>query len=131
MRLVYLCLAYLLVPFAALAELVRGVADRARWRHFGERFGFGATLPAGATWVHAVSVGEVQVAATLVHALRARDPATAVVVTASTVTGRARALALVGSAATVRYLPYDLPGAVARFFDRIRPARGIVLETEL
>lgn len=131
MRLVYLCLAYLLVPIAAAVELARSIAEPVRRAHFGERFGFGPRLAPGAVWVHAVSMGEVQVAATLVRALRARSPATPVVLTASTATGRARAEALVGGDASVRYLPYDLPDAVARFFDRVRPSRGIVLETEL
>jgi 3-deoxy-D-manno-octulosonic-acid transferase len=130
-RLVYLCLAYLLVPIALAAELVRGLAERARWRHLGERLGYGAALPPGGLWVHAVSVGEVQAAATLLRALRAGDPTATLLLTSSTVTGRARAVVLVGTDATVRYLPYDLPGAVARFLDRARPRLGIVLETEL
>jgi 3-deoxy-D-manno-octulosonic-acid transferase len=29
------------------------------------------------------------------------------------------------------YLPYDLPGPVSRFLTRFRPARGIVMETEI
>src|SRR5690606_18033683 len=29
------------------------------------------------------------------------------------------------------YLPYDMPGAVRRFLDRVRPAVGIVMETEI
>jgi 3-deoxy-D-manno-octulosonic-acid transferase len=130
-RLVYLCLTYLLVPIALAAELVRGVAERARWRHLGERFGYGAALPVGGLWVHAVSVGEVQAAATLLRALRAGDPSATLLLTSSTVTGRARAEALVGAEVIVRYLPYDLPGAVARFLDRARPRLGVVLETEL
>ena len=99
MRLVYLCLAYLLVPIALAAELVRGLGERARWRHLGERFGRGAVLAQGGLWVHAVSVGEVQAAATLLRALRARDPSATLLLTTSTVTGRARAEALVGAEA--------------------------------
>ena len=124
-------MAYLLVPIALAVELVRGIAEPARWRHLGERFGYGPTLPPGGLWVHAVSVGEVQAAATLVRALAARDPATPLLLTSSTVTGRARAVALVGDRARVCYLPYDLPGAVRRFLARARPRLGIVLETEL
>jgi 3-deoxy-D-manno-octulosonic-acid transferase len=131
LRIVYLCLAYLLVPAALATELVRGVSDRARWRHLGERFGCGASLPPGGIWVHAVSVGEVQAAATLLRALRAADPVRPLLLTSSTVTGRARAAALLAGQAQVRYLPYDLPGAVARFLDRARPCLGVVLETEL
>lgn len=131
MRLLYLCLGYCLVPLAVLLELGRGLTDRRHWRHLGERFGFGPTLSASSLWVHAVSVGEVQAAATLVRTLHARHPTLPLVLTTATVTGRQRAVDLVGTAATIRYLPYDLPGAMARFLDGVRPRLGLVLETEL
>ncbi len=131
MRLLYLCLGYCLVPAAVLLELGRGLSDRRHWRHLGERFGLGAPLPAGGLWVHAVSVGEVQAAATLVRALHERHPSLPLLLTTATVTGRDRAVALLGAIATVRYLPYDLPGATARFLQRARPRLGLVLETEL
>ena len=45
------------------------------WQNFGERFGFGPGAPvAGSIWVHAVSVGEVRAAASLVRELRRRYP---------------------------------------------------------
>ena len=131
MRLLYLCLGYCLVPLALLLELVRGLSDRRHWRHLGERFGYGARLPAGGLWVHAVSVGEVQVGATLLRALHERHPALPLLLTTATVTGRERATTLVGGFAAIRYLPYDLPGSTARFLDAAGPRVGVVLETEL
>jgi 3-deoxy-D-manno-octulosonic-acid transferase len=41
------------------------------------------------------------------------------------------AVSLYGRLAEVRYLPYDLPGCVRRFLDRVEPGVGIILETEL
>src|SRR4029077_10021928 len=52
-------------------------------------------------------------------------------VTAVTPTGAARARALFGGAAQVRYVPFDLPGAVRRFFTRVQPRLAVVFETEL
>jgi 3-deoxy-D-manno-octulosonic-acid transferase len=132
MRFIYIVLAYLLVPFAFGAVLWRGLRDREYWLHLGERFGFGRRVQAPPSiWVHAVSVGEVQVAAELVRSLLARHPGIPLVLTTATPTGAQRARALFGESAHVRYLPYDLPGSVRRFFDRVQPRLGVILETEL
>jgi 3-deoxy-D-manno-octulosonic-acid transferase len=48
-----------------------------------------------------------------------------------TPTGRATSTALFGDTIERIYLPYDTPGAVARFLDRYRPALGLIMETEL
>ena len=82
-------------------------------------------------WVHAVSLGEVTAAAPLVRALRARHPELPLVLTTATPTGRARAQALFGGAVTVRYLPYDTPGAMRRLVGQLRPRIAVILETEL
>src|SRR5205085_1377291 len=105
--------------------------DRGYWRNFRQRFGFGArTVPHG-VWIHAVSVGEVQACAPLVGVLRQRYPELPLTVTAVTPTGAARARALFGNAAQVRYVPFDLPGAVRRFFARVQPRLAVIVETEL
>lgn len=111
--------------------LWRGLWDRSYWRHFGERFGFGPKAPADGAWLHAVSVGEVQACAALVNALHRRHPQLPLTVTSFTPTGVARARALFGDIAQVRYLPFDLPGSVRRFFDRVQPRLAVIFETEL
>jgi len=131
MRLLYLVAVYLAAPLMSLMLAVRGLRDRTYWCRFGERFGLGPPLPRSTIWVHAVSVGEVQAAAALVIALRDRYPEVPVLVTTFTPTGAGRARALFGAAAEVRFLPFDLPGSVRRFFDRTRPALAVIMETEL
>ena len=131
MRFVYIVIAYLLAPVLCALMLWRGLRDRSYWRDFSQRFGFGARLTTSGIWVHAVSVGEVQAAAPLVQALRARHPSTPIVLTTVTPTGAARARGLFKEAADVRFMPYDLPGSVRRFFDRVQPRLAIVFETEL
>jgi 3-deoxy-D-manno-octulosonic-acid transferase len=111
--------------------LWRGLRDRGYWRNFGERFGFGAPAAPHGVWIHAVSVGEVQACAPLVGVLRQRYPDLPLTVTAVTPTGAARARALFGGAAQVRYVPFDLPGAVRRFFARVQPRLAVIVETEL
>jgi 3-deoxy-D-manno-octulosonic-acid transferase len=131
LRFVYLLAVYLAAPLISAVFLWRGLRDRGYWRNFGERFGFGAPAPPHGVWIHAVSVGEVQACAPLVGVLRQRYPDLPLTVTALTPTGTARARALFGNAAQVRYVPFDLPGAVRRFFARVQPRLAVIVETEL
>ncbi len=131
MRFVYLLAVYLAAPVISAVFLWRGLRDRGYWRNFGERFGFGAPAAPHGVWIHAVSVGEVQACAPLVGVLRQRYPDLPLTVTAVTPTGAARARALFGGAAQVRYVPFDLPGAVRRFFARVQPRLAVIVETEL
>ncbi len=85
----------------------------------------------GAIWIHAVSVGETRACVPLVAALRARDPHYAILLTHMTPTGRDTGRELFGDQVTQCYLPYDTPGAVARFLAHYRPAIGMLMETEL
>jgi len=95
------------------------------------RLGRGAADVAsnGALWIHAVSVGEVGVAATLAQALPAEIP---LLITTVTPTGQTRAQALFGAGssrpAAMAYLPFDLGFAVGRFFARFNPRALILIE---
>jgi 3-deoxy-D-manno-octulosonic-acid transferase len=79
----------------------------------------------GALWLHAVSVGEVGVAATLARAL---PPSLPLLVTTVTPTGQARARGAFAGRAQAAYLPFDLGGPVARFFARFEPSGLILVE---
>jgi len=131
LRFLYLLAVYLAAPIISVMFLWRGLRDRSYWRNFSERFGFGARLAPDGVWLHAVSVGEVQACAPLVSALYQRHPGLPLTVTTFTPTGAARARALFGNLAQVRYLPFDLPGAARRFFARVQPRLAVVFETEL
>jgi len=131
LRLVYLLAVYLAAPLVSLLYLWRGLRDRSYWQNFRERFGFGARSAPGGVWLHAVSVGEVQACAPLVTALSRQHPRLPLTVTTFTPTGAARARALFGNVAQVRYLPFDLPGAVRRFLARVQPQLAVIFETEL
>lgn len=102
-----------------------------RGRHYLQsvlrRLGKGTGEPArpGALWLHAVSVGEVGVAATLVRSL---PPDLPLLVTTVTPTGQARAVAQLGGRAAVDYLPYDLGFAVRRFYRRHSPGALVLVE---
>ncbi|MBS0380249.1 MAG: lipid IV(A) 3-deoxy-D-manno-octulosonic acid transferase [Proteobacteria bacterium] len=131
MRLLYLLSLALAVPAVCIMLLWRSLSDRRYRENFGERFGFGPPQVPGGVWLHAVSVGEVQACAPLVTALRRRHPQLPLTVTTFTPTGAARARALFGDIAQVRFIPFDLPGAVHRFLGRVQPQLAVIFETEL
>lgn len=130
-RLAYQILVHALSPFVMLWFIWRGLHDRAYWHGLPQRLGFGQRLTRSSIWIHAVSVGEVQAAIPLLNALAERYPDHALVLTTVTPTGRLRGQAAFGDRVELRYLPYDLPGAVGRFFDRVQPKVAIIIEKEL
>ena len=133
MRLLYTVALYCAAPFFLLRLLWRGLRDSAELRRIGERFGLGARVGAerGCVWIHAVSVGEVQAAAPIVKALRMHYPDEKILVTSTTPTGAARVSMAFGGGVVHRYFPFDFPGSVARFLDRVEPRVAIIMETEI
>lgn len=135
LRSVYTALLYAFAPIALAGTALRGLRDPAYRERLSERLGFTqARLPAGAArplWIHAVSVGEVQAAASLVRALLKKYPGHPLLITTATPTGAQRVRALFGESVRHAFLPYDLPGAVRRFLDRVQPALAIVMEREI
>ncbi len=129
-RRLYTVLVALLVPIALLRLLWRSrsaPAYRQRWR---ERLAADPVPPKPTdVWVHAVSVGEVQAALPLLKHLLARR--LRVLVTTTTPTGAARLRELLGDAVQHRYTPFDLPGVMRRFLDRVSPRLVLVMETEI
>lgn len=91
------------------------------------RLGGGAPGPPGERplWLHAVSVGEAKVAATLARSLPAEVP---LLVTTITPTGQEQAAKDFAGRAAVTYLPFDAGFALRRFFRRFRPRALVLIE---
>ena len=131
-RLLYTLLLYLVFPYIVLRLAWRSLRQRGYLAHLGERFGYyGEAQREPFIWVHAVSVGETRAAEPLIHALVARHPGYRVLLTHMTPTGREAGVALFGGRVVRCYLPYDYPGAVARFLRHFRPRVGLLMETEI
>lgn len=107
-----------------------------RGRHYlptlpGRLGGHSGPVVRGGLWLHAVSVGEVAVAATLARALPEDVP---LLVTTVTPTGQQRARAVFGpgsgfeNRSSVAYLPFDLGFAIRRFLDRFEPRSLVLVE---
>lgn len=132
-RLFYNLLLYLAAPLLLLRLLWRARRQSAYLHHVAERLGiYDGPEPEGPwIWVHAVSVGETRAAEPLIRALQQQRPLQRILLTHMTPTGRDAGLTLFGDRVTRCYLPYDYPGAVARFLDRYRPVAGVLMETEI
>jgi 3-deoxy-D-manno-octulosonic-acid transferase len=83
------------------------------------------------TWLHAVSVGEVNIALKFANALRAFEPDLHCVLTTTTTTGFALARKTAPSWIEVMYTPLDYWPIMRRAFSVIRPARIILVEAEV
>ena len=96
----------------------------------GERLGFVEEERGPTIWLHAVSVGEVKAVERLIEGLRRQQPGYRLVVSTTTPTGRELAEKR-NDIDRIVYFPVDLPAAVTRSLDRIRPKLVIVAETEI
>lgn len=133
----------LLLPFALLVLLPLSVIKMRRRGGYGsrfwQRFGFFDRATAGrleavsgrCRWMHAVSVGEVNVARKLIRELLRQEPDIPVVLSVTTSTGYAVACDQAPPELTVIYSPVDLALVVGPVFARIRPRQFILVEAEV
>jgi len=82
-------------------------------------------------WLHAVSVGEVNAAKTIIKELEVRFSDFEIVISTTTDTGFARASSLFNKDHQVFYFPFDFSWVMHRAFARIRPAICLLMELEV
>lgn len=130
MRVFYSLLMYLLAPFILMRLWWKGRKLPAYRQRISERFYLDKKEDRTFDiWLHAVSLGEVIAAIPLIDALL--DKNWSVLVTTMTPTGSERVLKHFGQKVSHRYIPYDLPCVLKRFFTQIKPRVGVIMETEL
>lgn len=131
-RFLYTLTMYLLTPAILYRLAARGLRYREYFERWRERFGFVTdTGMQDSIWVHAVSMGEVNAAMPLIDALMGRYQGASFVITTVTPTGSERVRRVYGDRVMNVYLPYDLPAAIRRFLDRVRPRVALIMETEI
>jgi 3-deoxy-D-manno-octulosonic-acid transferase len=82
-------------------------------------------------WIHAVSLGEVKVAAPIIKALRQILPGCSVMVSTTTKHGRELATETFGEDIPVVYAPIDFIGSVRKALSRVHPDVLVFMETEI
>ncbi len=132
MRHLYSLLWYLITPGLLIYLAWRARREPPYREQWARRFGLSAPqVPAGAIWVHAASMGEVQASAVFIRELRAAHPDIPLVVSTMTPTGAAHVQRLFGEGVHHAYLPFDYPHAVALFLRALRPRLAVIVEMEL
>ena len=132
MRFAYTFLLYTITPFVLFRWIFRSIKLPEYRYRLNERFGcYSGQFQTGGIWFHAVSVGEAEAVFPLVKAIGRDYPELPVLITTTTPTGSARVKAVFGDDVQHVYLPYDLPGNVARFVRAFKPLIGVVVETEI
>lgn len=132
MQFLYSPIIMLSTPLALLYLAIRGIKDRHYLQRWSERLGFfDAGDTSGGIVIHAASVGEFNAASPLIKSLLMTYPDLPITVTTLTPTGSQRVVAELASRVFHTYIPLDTPGAVARFYDRLKPVLMVVIETEI
>ncbi len=145
-RLLYTLLYYCLTPLLFLRLLIKhqkssAYKEQRQSLRLAERFALFAAsefkddslLP---VWLHTVSVGEFLATLPLLRQLMQDYPEHPLIITCTTTTGSAQisktfAEEIKAGSIFHVYLPYDLPGSMQRFFKKMKPCLGIVMETEI
>ena len=127
-------MAVLLMLPSFLLRMIR----RGKYRHkFGQRFGIyspGVRERIAGTdrvWLHAVSVGEVNIALKLIQALRDADPSLVFILSTTTSTGFKLAASRKSPWLEPIYNPLDFLPVVRRVMQTIRPRALILVEAEV
>lgn len=130
MRHIYSFLMYLLSPYLLIRLWWKGRRLPAYRQRIAERFVLDSSKKIVVDiWVHAVSLGEVIAAIPLIDSLL--DRGWTVLITTMTPTGAERVHGRFGDRVHHRYVPYDLPWVLRRFFKKVKPRLGLIVETEL
>ncbi|MBN1508501.1 MAG: 3-deoxy-D-manno-octulosonic acid transferase [Sedimentisphaerales bacterium] len=127
-------LLYLLAGLAFSPVVLYRMARHNRYRGgWGERFGKvrRKNPDRKCIWLHAVSVGEVNAAQTLVAEIEKRFGDFEIAISTTTDTGFARARKLFGDKRTVFYFPFDFSWVVRRAFRSVDPALCLLMELEV
>lgn len=128
----YRAALYLAFPLFMLRLFYRALRDRRYFANLPQRLGWlGFHPPPGGIWIHAVSVGEVNAATPLIHALLENVAHKPILLTTMTPTGADRVTKTFGGRVAHCHLPYDYPGAARRFLERVQPCLAVVMETEI
>ncbi len=126
-------IVYALLLILYLPLIIYKMVSQGRYREgWGQKFGLVPKRESNnkCIWIHAVSMGEVNAAKTLVDQIREDMPDCDIVVSSTTDTGINRARKIYGETAQVIFYPFDFTFAVKRSLSSIRPDICILMELE-
>ena len=131
---IILDLLYLLAAIAYSPKIIYRAIKHKRYRTgWGQRFGKIARRSPNkkCIWLHAVSVGEVNAAKTIIRELENKFGDFEIVISTTTDTGFIRATNLFNKNHYAFYFPFDFSWIMLRAFRNIRPAICLLMELEV
>jgi 3-deoxy-D-manno-octulosonic-acid transferase len=131
---IILDLLYLLAAIAYCPKIIYRAVKHKRYRTgWNQRFGkISRRSPTKkCIWLHAVSVGEVNAARTIIDELEKKFRDFEIVISTTTDTGFARAKKLFSQNLYVSYFPFDFSWIMQRAFNNIQPAICLLMELEV
>jgi 3-deoxy-D-manno-octulosonic-acid transferase len=131
---IFLDFVYLLAGVVYSPKIIYRAIKHKRYRTgWSQRFGkiSRRNPPKKCIWLHAVSVGEVNAAKTIVAELTKRFPDFEIVISTTTDTGFARASSLFSENYQIFYFPFDFTWVMRRAFTNIQPVMCLLMELEV
>jgi 3-deoxy-D-manno-octulosonic-acid transferase len=128
-NLIYLFLILLVSPYYIL---IKRTFSKGNYKLF-DKLGMNLSFPLKKSrriWIHAVSLGEVNLAVPIIESLKEKGEFE-ILVTSTTPTGLEIARKKLSDLCYVRPSPFDLTISVKRFFDNFKPNILILIEAEL
>ncbi|UCC78908.1 MAG: hypothetical protein JSW64_11575 [Candidatus Zixiibacteriota bacterium] len=125
-RILFIFIVAIGAPFLLIKALAGGHGVK-------ERLGFIPKRKSGGRlfWFHAASVGELKILSSVIPKIRKNYQDIDFAVSTTTVTGKAKAIGILGDHAAVFLHPIELKSAIQRTIGRIEPEKLIVVETEI
>lgn len=129
--LVYRILWWVILPWVLLFRYLKDKKSGKAGRYCIERLGFSNAVQPHDVILHAVSLGEVRAMTPLVCELLKTSPSCSILITTTTLTGRAQIEKSFGDQVSVTFLPHDIGFFVRRFLKKVRPKALMIMETEI
>lgn len=126
---IYLLLGTALMPVVLYRRLTQNRYKKGWQNRFGK---FSKKNPnKKSIWIHAVSVGEVNAAKTIISQLKQNLPDYDIVITTTTDTGFAQANSLYQNECDIFYFPLDFSFVIRRAYKYLNPAICLLMELEV
>lgn len=120
---------YFALPWVFLWLLCKSLSLESYRKNLSQRFGFYQSHEVIDLWIHAVSVGEVVAATSVIEACL--NKGYRVLVTTMTPTGLEQVNRLWGTKVSRQFIPYDFSFAINQFLKDRKPKVFVIFETEL
>lgn len=120
---------YFALPWVYILLLFKSLRLKSYGMGLGQRFGFYQSDEVIDIWIHAVSVGEVVAATSVIES--SLNLGNRVLVTTMTPTGLEQVKRLWGKRISCQFVPYDFSFAIKRFLKDRQPKVLVIFETEL